>query len=105
MSITNELDALIEELDQAVSAEMVANSPDGTAGGGVPDSATHPGASDALDLVLGAPPRQTNVKRLRDSDVVRQFREDLLNGAVRIDRLNQVLSIVALVIKQVLKRL
>ena len=103
MSVTDELDALIEELDQAVSDELVANSPDGTTGGGAPDSATHSSAADALDLVLGAPPRQTNVKRLRDSDIVRQFREDLLNGAVRIDRLNRVLSIVALVVRQILK--
>ena len=103
MSVTDELDALIEELDQAVGDESVADAPDGTAVVGESDSATHSSAADALDLILGAPPRRTNVKRLRDSDVVRQFREDLLNGAVRIDRLNQILSIVALVVKQVLK--
>ena len=103
MSVTEELDALINELDEAVGDETGAadhTTVDGDSDGAVPSS-----ASDALDLVLGAPPRGTNVKRLGDSDVVRQFREDLLNGAVRIDRLNQVLSIVALVIKQVLKRL
>ena len=103
MSVTDELDALIEELDQAVGDESVADAPAGTAVVGESDSATHSSAADALDLILGAPPRRTNVKRLRDSDVVRQFREDLLNGAVRIDRLNQILSIVALVVKQVLK--
>ncbi len=102
MSVTDELDALIEELDQAVGDELVANPRSGTAGG-EPDSVTQSGAADALDLILGAPSRQTNVKRLRDSDVVRQFREDLLNGAVRIDRLNRVLSIVALVVRQILK--
>ena len=103
MSVTDELDALIEELDLAGGDQMGADAPDGMAAVGEPDSATHSPAADALDLILGAPPRQTNVKRLRDSDVVRQFREDLLNGAVQIDRLNQILSIVALVIKQVLK--
>ena len=103
MSVTDELDALIEELDQAVSDELVADAPSGTAGGGEPDSTTQSSAVDALDLILGAPSRQMNVKRLRDSDVVRQFREDLLNGAVRIDRLNRVLSIVALVVRQILK--
>jgi hypothetical protein len=105
MSVTEELDALIEELDQAVGDETGADATDGSTAAGAPDSATHASAADALDLILGAPPRRTNVKRLRDSDVVRQFREDLLNGTVRIDRLNQILSIVALIIKQVLKRL
>ncbi len=103
MSVTDELDALIEELDQAVGDETGADATDGATVVGAPDSATHTSAADALDLILGAPPRRTNVKRLRDSDVVRNFREVLLNGAVRIDRLNQVLSIVALVIRQVLK--
>ncbi len=103
MSVTDELDALIEELDQAVGDATDANAPDAATVVGEPDSATHSSAADALDLILGAPPRQTKVKRLRDSDVVRQFREDLLNGTVRIDRLNQILSIVALVVKQVLK--
>ena len=103
MSVTDELDALIEELDQAVGDETGADPPDAASVAGEPDSATYSPDADALDLILGTPPRRTNVKRLRDSDVVRQFREDLLNGAVRIDRLNQVLSIMALVIKQVLK--
>ncbi len=105
MTVTDELDALIEELDQAVGDATGADAPEETTVVGETNSVTHSSAADALDLILGAPPRQTNVKRLRDSDVVRQFREDLLNGTVRIDRLNQILSIVALVIKQVLKRL
>ncbi len=103
MSVTDELDALIEELDQAVGDATSANAPDAAPVVGEPDGAAHSPDADALDVILGAPPRRTNVKRLRDSDVVRQFREDLLNGAVRIDRLNQILSIVALVVKQVLK--
>ncbi len=103
MSVTDELDALIEELDQAVGDATSANAPDAATMVGEPGSATHSPDADALDLILGSPARRTNVKRLRDSDVVRQFREDLLNGAVRIDRLNQILSIVALVIRQVLK--
>ena len=105
MTVTDELDALIDELDQAIGDETDADATDETTAVGAPDSVTHSGTADALDLILGAPRRQTNVKRLRDSEAVRQFREDLLNGAVRIDRLNQMLSIVALVIKQVLKRL
>ena len=105
MTVTDELDALIEELDQAIGDEAGADATDETTAVGAPDSVTHSSTADALDLILGAPRRQTNVKRLRDSEAVRQFREDLLNGAVRIDRLNQMLSIVALVIKQVLKRL
>ncbi len=105
MSVTDELDALIDELDTAVGDEVGADAPDAATGVGESGSATHSPDADALDLILGAPPRQTNVKRLRNSDVVRQFREDLLNGAVRIERLNQVLSIVALVVKQVLKRI
>ncbi len=105
MTVTDELDALIDQLDQVIGDETGAGATDETTAVGAPDSVTHSSDADALDLILGAPPRQTNVKRLRDSEAVRQFREDLLNGAVRIDRLNQMLSIVALVIKQVLKRL
>ena len=52
MSVTDELDALIEELDQAVSDELVADAPSGTAGGGEPDSTTQSSAVDALDLIL-----------------------------------------------------
>ena len=93
-------DAVMGGLEWAVGEETGGDEPDGTPEVGEPELATD---AEALDLILGAPPRQTNVKRLRDSEVVRQFREDLLNGAVRIDRLNQVLSIVVLVVKQVLK--
>ena len=52
MSVTDELDALIEELDQAVGDETGADATDGSSAVGAPDSATHASAADALDLIL-----------------------------------------------------
>ena len=99
MPVADELDALIEELDQATE-----NQSETSAMLGESEGVTHAVESDALDLILGAKPRHTNVEYLRDSEVVQKFRQDLLDGAVRTERLNQFLGIVGLIIKRILKK-
>ncbi len=103
MTVTDELDALIEQLDQAIEDNADSGAADSPAVIGEPDSVAHSGKTDALDLILGSAPRRTAVKRLHDSEVVQQFRQDLLNGLVRIERLNQVLKLVGAVINRFLK--
>ncbi len=103
MPVADELDALIEELDQAIDAQSETPPQDSPVILGEPESATHAVEADALDLILGSKSRHTNVVHLRDSEVVRQFRQDLLEGAVRMEHLNQFLGIVGAIIKRVLK--
>lgn len=104
MSAADELDALIEQLDQAVdhangdSAEspIVVDTPAGV---------TQSADSDALDVILGSPARRTAVKRLRDSEVVQQFRKDLNKGIVRTELLTQVLSMMSVAVRAILRRI
>ena len=99
MPVADELDALIEELDQALDDQS--ESPVIL---GESESATHAVEADALDLIAGSKPRRTNVVHLRDSEVVQKFRQDLLEGAVRVEHLNQFLGIVGLIIKKILRK-
>ena len=52
MSVTDELDALIEELDHAVGDETGAYPPDAASVAGEPDTSTYSPDADALDLIL-----------------------------------------------------
>lgn len=104
MAVADELDALIAELDQALDDQSEPPAPDSPVTLGESESPTHAVEADALDLVLGSKPRRTNVEYLRDSEVVQKFRQDLLDGAVRTERLNQFLGIVGLIIKRILKK-
>ncbi len=104
MPVADELDALIDELDQAIANESGDNTEKSPTIAGPPDHAAHSSSADPLDLILGSPPRSTRVKRLRDSDVVQQFRRDLLEGTVRTERLVQFLAVVGAVVKRVLRQ-
>ncbi len=104
MPVADELDALIDELDQAIAIESEDHTEKSPTIVDPPDNAAHSRAADPLDLILGSPPRSTRVKRLRDSDVVQQFRRDLLEGTVRTERLVQFLSVVGAVVKRVLRQ-
>ena len=104
MSAADELDALIEQLDQAVD-HANGDSAESPTAIGEPAGATHSADSDALDVILGSPSRRTAVKRLRDSEVIQQFREDLSKGIVRTERLTQVLSMMSVVVRAILRRI
>ena len=104
MAAADELDALIEELDQAIQHESEHEANESPAIAGAAESVTHSGDTDALDVILGSPKRSTQVTQLRNSDVVQQFRRDLLNGTVRIERLIKFLTVVGAVVKWILKR-
>lgn len=106
MPVTDELDALIDQLDQAQEDQPPGSQSLGDASGDAigNTSATAPSkGGDALDRIRNTPARQSRTRRLRDTDLVRQFREDLTNGLVRVDRLNQVLELLSSVIKRVLR--
>lgn len=80
--VTEALDRLIGVMDQAVAS----------------GSAEPP--RDAIDEALERPPRQTQVVSLADSPVIARFRAELSDGLIRIDTLNQVLRLIALVIER-----
>jgi hypothetical protein len=50
---------------------------------------------DAIDEVLAGAPRATEVKSLRDHPDVKQFRQDLIDGLIRVDTANRLLQLVA----------
>jgi hypothetical protein len=77
---TEQLDALIERLERIVGASGPAT----------------PG--DALDRILAAPGRQSAAASLRDSEVVQAFRNDLIDGLIRIDTANQLFRLVRAVL-------
>jgi hypothetical protein len=77
---TEQLDALIERLERIAAASGP------------------PTPGDALDRILAEPERRTAVTSLRDSDVVQTFRNDLIDGLIRIDTANQLLGLVRAVL-------
>ena len=81
MPNTRELDALIERLESVVRAA--------SAQGG-----------DAIDKILASPGRETQVKSLRDSEVVSRFRRDLIDGLIRIDTANQLFRLIRTILDQ-----
>ena len=104
MSAADELAALIEHLDQAVD-HANGDSAESPTAIGEPAGVTRSSDSDALDMILESPARRTAVKRLRDSEVVQQFRDDLSKGILRTERLTQVLSLISVVVRAILRRI
>lgn len=83
--VTAELDQLIEDLDGAVE-RTAADTP------------------DAIDAVLAAPPRASGVRSLRHDPVVEAFRQELVDGLVRVDTVNRLLGLVQTVVTALLAR-
>ena len=82
--VTAELDQLIDKLDGVVEVTG--------------------GASDAIDAVLASPPRSTGVRSLRRDPVVETFRQELVDGLIRVDTLNRLLGLVNTVVTALLAR-
>ncbi|MEK6799414.1 MAG: hypothetical protein AABZ12_10645 [Planctomycetota bacterium] len=61
--------------------------------------APRPGAADAIDAIVDAPPRTTAVVSLRDHETVRRFRQELSDGLIRADTANQLLRLVRTVLE------
>lgn len=53
---------------------------------------------DAIDEVLGSAPRTTEVRSLRDHPDVVQFRQDLIDGFIRVDTANRLLRLLSTVV-------
>ena len=62
-------------------------------------AAPRAGRGDAIDEVAGSPPRRTDVPDLREHPAVRQFRQDLIDGFVRVDTARQLLDLVSVVVR------
>jgi hypothetical protein len=56
------------------------------------------GGGDAIDRVLAEPARQTRVESLRDSEIVQRFRDDLIDGLIRVDTANQLFRLISQII-------
>jgi len=80
MSATKELDALIERLERIVAQA-------GQAG-------------DAIDRINQSAERSSRVVSLRDSEVIQRFRDDLINGLIRMDTANQLFGLIRSVLDQ-----
>jgi len=87
MSTTDATKVLDDLLDSLATA----------ADGSRPDPVRRP---DAIDAVLAAPPRTSRVRSLRDSPVVAQFRQELLDGLIRADAARRLLALIAEVVKR-----
>ncbi len=55
---------------------------------------------DAIDRILAEPPRRTEVVELRESPVIRKFRDDLVDGLVRVDTVNQLFRLLTTVLEK-----
>ncbi|MCG3138870.1 MAG: hypothetical protein HJJLKODD_02739 [Phycisphaerae bacterium] len=88
-SAVEQLDQLLAHLETALSEKKQAAGP--TAQVSAP-------ITGVVEQILQSAPRNTEVRSLQDSDEIRQFRQDLLNGLVRMDRLNLILRLVSQVV-------
>lgn len=51
------------------------------------------GPRDAIEAILGAEPRSTRARSLRDAPEVVAFRQALVDGLIRVDTVNGLLSL------------
>ncbi|MFO0972758.1 MAG: hypothetical protein U1A27_04865 [Phycisphaerae bacterium] len=103
--------------DSTTALDQFAAAVDRLAGGGAtaaaasaPTSAADPSGSaapkiaaaggDAIDAVLAGAPRTTAVVSLVDSPVMQKFRQELTDGLIRVDTVNQLLQLAALVLSK-----
>ncbi len=77
MPTGNELEALLSRLDALVA---------------------RPRHGDAIDDTLGAAPRVSRATSLRQHEVVRKFRQEMIDGLIRLDTANQLLGLVRTVL-------
>jgi len=54
---------------------------------------------DAIDEILAASPRSTSVNSLADHESVKQFREEVTNGFIRIDTARRLLSLIQVAVE------
>ena len=57
---------------------------------------------DAIDAILASEPRETAVKSLRDHEVIRQFRQELSDGLIRVDTAGRLLGLIRTIVAAVM---
>ena len=62
------------------------------------------GPADAIDAVLAAPARTSDVRGLRHDPIIEAFRRELTDGLIRVDTAHQLLSLVNTVLTTLLTR-
>lgn len=72
-SLTDELDRLMDVLDGEIERQ--------------------PDVGDAIDRVLASPRRRTTVRALRNDPVVEAFRQELVDGLIRVDTAGKLLHL------------
>jgi len=58
---------------------------------------------DAIDRALSSLPRKSEAVSLRGHEVVRRFREEAVQGLIRVDTANQLLALVKTVLELAVK--
>jgi len=59
--------------------------------------------ADAIDTELQAEPRRTALKDISSAPEVEAFRNELVDGLIRVDTVNRLLNLVALIIEHVVR--
>jgi hypothetical protein len=86
----DDLEALVSTLDTRLEAAA-----------GVPADASK--RWDAIDAVLGAAPRTTGVKSLREHETIQRFRKEFSDGLIRVDTARQLLRLIRHAVDTVMK--
>lgn len=81
--VTDDLDRVVRQLDAAVAANAQTN------------------GGDAIDIELAQPARTTAVRSVRDTPEVAAFRQELVDGLIRVDTANRLLRLVAAILERV----
>lgn len=86
--------AVIAELDRLIAGlEARASRTSASAG-------DHERPGDAIDAVLREPVRTTAVRSLRGDPVIEQFRQELVDGLIRVDTARRVLEVLNAVVSR-----
>ena len=80
---TRQLDAVLDRLDEIISASRA-------------------GRGDAIDRILNGPRRRTETHSLRDHPAMEAFRRELTDGLIRADTANKLLGLISAVLTELL---
>lgn len=82
-----EFEAFLKNLQALLDQDR----PVGASSGGEPGATARSGRADAIDAELSRAPRSTRVASLREAPEAQAFRDELVNGLIRVDTANRLL--------------
>jgi len=97
------VDGVLERLNQLLAEVERVIDHDGHGAGQSVGSASKPNAArpsqpDAIDRLLNAPRRTTSVVRLRGSEPFERFKQELVDGLIRVDAGHRLLDLLEAVL-------